>query len=199
MSIRFAILALLSEHPMHGYGIKGVLTERVGALWPITTAQVYQSLGRMELAGLVAGRTEANGRRPSRRVYSLTDAGRSQLGAWLGGPPTSPARICAFEVFIRALCLREEDAPVFWRSLVARQRALIARLRDTAAAGSHASAIFGSGVDVTGAFVEAALEHIETDLMLVRHCRRAVERWASARRIPLPVEERFAPTDDASD
>ena len=87
MSIKHAVLGLLSEQPMHGYRLKEAFDERVGGLWGLTTGQIYQTLKALERAALLEGRGERVGARPARRIYSLTPQGTRALNAWLDETP----------------------------------------------------------------------------------------------------------------
>lgn len=69
------VLALLARRPLHGYGLLQELEEAFGAD-SIAKARVYQILRRLEEDGLVAPREEGN-----RKVYALTDDGRTALAA----------------------------------------------------------------------------------------------------------------------
>src|ERR1035441_4138076 len=79
--VRAAILALLSEKPMHGYQIITELTERSGGVWRPSPGSVYPTLQALEDQGLVtADKSEG------RRVFSLTDDGRAEADAAGDGP-----------------------------------------------------------------------------------------------------------------
>jgi DNA-binding PadR family transcriptional regulator len=79
--VRAAILALLTEEPMHGYQIITELTERSGGVWRPSPGSVYPTLQAMEDQGLVtASKSEG------RRVFSLTDEGRAAADAAGDGP-----------------------------------------------------------------------------------------------------------------
>ncbi len=79
--VRAAILALLAEEPMHGYQIITELTERSGGVWRPSPGSVYPTLQAMEDQGLVTA-DQAEGR----RVFSLTDEGRTLAGEAGDGP-----------------------------------------------------------------------------------------------------------------
>lgn len=79
--VRAAILALLAEAPMNGYQIITELTERTGGLWRPSPGSVYPTLQALEDQGLViAGTSEG------RRIFNLTDEGRSAAVALGDGP-----------------------------------------------------------------------------------------------------------------
>jgi PadR family transcriptional regulator AphA len=79
MSLRFAVLGVLSSMPMTGYDMMRYFEESVGTLWPSSPAQTYQELRKMEGEGLIAGTLAPRGRRAEKRIYELTDAGREAL------------------------------------------------------------------------------------------------------------------------
>lgn len=72
--VRFAVLSLLSEQPMHGYQIITELTERSGGIWRPSPGSVYPTLQQLEDEGLVTA-TEEDGR----RTFSLTAEGRAEV------------------------------------------------------------------------------------------------------------------------
>jgi DNA-binding PadR family transcriptional regulator len=85
--MRLPFLALLADGPAHGYELRGAVQERCGALLPpMNAGQVYNTLGRLESAGLVEGEAVAEEGRRDRRVYRITRAGRAELEAWVSRP-----------------------------------------------------------------------------------------------------------------
>jgi DNA-binding PadR family transcriptional regulator len=80
--VRGAILALLTERPMHGYEMMQELEQRSGGAWRPSAGSIYPTLQQLEDEGLV--RSEEIG---DRRRYTLTDAGREEAGRREGAPP----------------------------------------------------------------------------------------------------------------
>ena len=80
--IRTAILQLLQEKPMHGYQIIQELEARSHGAWRPSPGSVYPTLQQLEDEGLVKTAEGEAGR----RVYELTDAGRTEAKA-SGAPP----------------------------------------------------------------------------------------------------------------
>jgi PadR family transcriptional regulator AphA len=78
------ILGLLSPRPLSGYDIKAIVDRSTRFFWAASYGQIYPELKRLEAEGLVEGEDQPNGGR-SRRVYSLTPAGREALHDWLLG------------------------------------------------------------------------------------------------------------------
>jgi DNA-binding PadR family transcriptional regulator len=85
MTIRHALLALLSGGPKHGFQLAQDFEAGTGEMWPLNTGQVYTTLQRLERDGLV-DTDDASGER-SQNVFRLTDAGREELADWLRTPP----------------------------------------------------------------------------------------------------------------
>ena len=71
--IRAAILALLTEEPMHGYQVIQVISERSGGNWTPSPGSVYPTLQQLEDEGLIEPAASESGR----RVFALTEAGRT--------------------------------------------------------------------------------------------------------------------------
>ena len=53
MSVRHAMLALLSEGPKYGLQLREEFEARTGEVWPLNVGQVYTTLQRLERDGLV--------------------------------------------------------------------------------------------------------------------------------------------------
>jgi DNA-binding PadR family transcriptional regulator len=85
MSVRHAVLALLSEGPKYGLQLKQEFEARTGEVWALNVGQVYMTLQRLERDHLVA--SDDDGEDGPQRDYRITDAGRAELAEWLGPPP----------------------------------------------------------------------------------------------------------------
>ncbi len=81
-----AILQRLEATPMSGYELKKRFSSSLGYGWRAYDTQIYRELKTLEGAELVSGRAEKGDRGPDRRIYSVTDAGRAALVAWLESP-----------------------------------------------------------------------------------------------------------------
>jgi DNA-binding PadR family transcriptional regulator len=108
MSVRHALLALLSEGPKYGLQLREEFEARTGEVWPLNVGQVYTTLQRLERDGLVetAGSVGAAGAGGSgapvehdtpgapQKAYRITPAGSAELSQWLRVPPdlSSPPR-----------------------------------------------------------------------------------------------------------
>ncbi|MBV9452416.1 MAG: PadR family transcriptional regulator [Streptosporangiaceae bacterium] len=92
MSVRHALLALLSEGPKYGLQLREEFESRTGEVWPLNVGQVYTTLQRLERDEFVeSDDVETDG--PQKRFH-ITDAGQAELARWLRTPPdmSSPPR-----------------------------------------------------------------------------------------------------------
>ena len=94
-----ALLGLLSIHPMSGYDVRQLIPWSIGHFWSESYGQIYPALKQMTAAGLVVKKTERQKGKPDRNVYSLTQAGRDELQAWLSVPAEEP--VPRFELMLK--------------------------------------------------------------------------------------------------
>jgi len=92
MSVRHALLALLSEGPKYGLQLREEFEARTGEVWPLNVGQVYTTLQRLERDGLVEA--EDTGDDGPQKGFRITAAGAEELTRWLRTPPdlASPPR-----------------------------------------------------------------------------------------------------------
>jgi DNA-binding PadR family transcriptional regulator len=88
MSVRHALLALLSEGPKYGLRLREEFEANTGQVWPLNGGQVYTTLQRLERDGLVAALGDAGELVPGpQKAYRITEAGSAELVRWLRVPP----------------------------------------------------------------------------------------------------------------
>ena len=89
MSVRHALLALLSEGPKYGLQLREEFEARTGEVWPLNVGQVYTTLQRLERDGLVESDDAAqDGREKTpQKTFRITAEGESELARWLRTPP----------------------------------------------------------------------------------------------------------------
>jgi DNA-binding PadR family transcriptional regulator len=84
MSVRHALLALLSEGAKYGLQLRQEFEAGTGEVWPLNVGQVYTTLQRLERDGLVES-DDPEGEGPQ-KGYRITAAGGRELGRWLRTP-----------------------------------------------------------------------------------------------------------------
>jgi len=89
MSVRHALLALLSTGPKYGLQLREEFEANTGQVWPLNVGQVYTTLQRLERDGLVtaAGDAQPGGEHGPQKAYRITEAGAVELAQWLRVPP----------------------------------------------------------------------------------------------------------------
>jgi DNA-binding PadR family transcriptional regulator len=92
MSVRHAMLALLSEGPKYGLRLREEFEDRTGEVWPLNVGQVYTTLQRLERDGLVE--SDESAEEGPQKAFRITSDGERELEAWLRTPPdlSSPPR-----------------------------------------------------------------------------------------------------------
>ena len=92
MSVRHALLGLLSEEPKYGHQLRQEFEAKTGDVWALNVGQVYTTLQRLERDGLVESDDDAA--EGPQKVFRITPAGEGELAGWLHTPPdlTTPPR-----------------------------------------------------------------------------------------------------------
>ncbi|MFE9881458.1 PadR family transcriptional regulator [Streptomyces sp. NPDC005784] len=100
MSLRHALLGLLSERPASGYDLLKLFETSLATAWPATQSQIYTELTKLAGAGLIT--VAAEGPR-GRKEYALTDEGLAELRHWL--TETKPQRNTRSDILLRVFFL----------------------------------------------------------------------------------------------
>ncbi|MGW0766658.1 PadR family transcriptional regulator [Streptomyces sp. NPDC002676] len=130
MSLRHALLGLLSERPASGYDLLKTFETSLANVWPATQSQIYTELTRLAGSGLIA--VTAEGPR-GRKEYALTDEGMSELRHWL--TETKPQRNARSDILLRVFflgVLRPEQARDYLTELTEMSREGYEQLRQLA-------------------------------------------------------------------
>lgn len=86
-TLEYKLLGMLARHPMSGYDLASVLKQRVVPFGPISHTQIYPALASLERKGLVRYHViEQQAVRPDKKVYELTEEGRTALRQWVESP-----------------------------------------------------------------------------------------------------------------
>ncbi len=85
MAVREGLLSLLQPGPRYGYQLKTEFESVTGGVWTLNVGQVYTTLDRLERDGLVAIDISDD----DQKSYTLTVAGREELGAWWEAMPAA--------------------------------------------------------------------------------------------------------------
>lgn len=81
--LKYILLGSLRYQPMTGYELKQFMDRSTANFWHAKLSQIYATLKSLEADGLIESTVIAQETHPDRRVYTITDAGKSDLDAWL--------------------------------------------------------------------------------------------------------------------
>jgi PadR family transcriptional regulator AphA len=96
VSFRHLILGLLTQQPMTGYDIRRVLQSLGWLVGNPSFGSLYPTLHALLKDGLVTVAVTPRQEKPSRKVYSITDAGKQELQEWIDHSVVSNASLKAF-------------------------------------------------------------------------------------------------------
>lgn len=145
MALRNALLAALLDGEASGYDLAKDFDASVANFWTTTPQQLYRELDRMETDGLIRARLVLQERRPNKRLFSLTDAGRRALREFTSALPRPTAIRDELMVKVHAIDAGDAEAVrasiTEWRqwaeAKVARYERLRARLLDGRSEQEH--------------------------------------------------------------
>jgi DNA-binding PadR family transcriptional regulator len=72
VSVRHALLALLSEGPKYGLQLREEFEACTGEVWPLNVGQVYTTLQRLERDGLLESEGAVEG---PQKAFQVTESG----------------------------------------------------------------------------------------------------------------------------
>ncbi|WP_226680302.1 PadR family transcriptional regulator [Sutcliffiella horikoshii] len=93
MSLKYALLGLLSQHPQTGYEIYKTFKEKMIYFWSSTHSQIYTELNKMEKDELIESEFIYQEGTPNKKMYSITNQGKKMLVEWLVDEAHKPAKI----------------------------------------------------------------------------------------------------------
>jgi DNA-binding PadR family transcriptional regulator len=149
------LLGLLDRESSHGYDLKRDYDEFFGRDKPLPFGQVYATLGRLARDGKVVVGASEPGDGPERKRYTITEAGRSEVEAWLAEPavPEPHLQSVLFAKVLLALMLGQDAA----RYLDAQRGMHLRRMRELTELRRG-----GGTMDVL--LADYGLFHLEADL-----------------------------------
>jgi len=86
MSLKYALLGLLTENPKYGYEIKQKFEGTLGNVWSVSYGQLYPTLRRLSELEWVTKKTAPGKKAAEKNIYSITAKGKKKLDEWLLKP-----------------------------------------------------------------------------------------------------------------
>ena len=87
MSLQFAILGLLNYSNLTGYDLKKAFDSTLAHFWTAQTSQIYRDLNTLEEKKYVRHTVVNQEDRPDKKIFEITDEGRSAFIDWLKDYP----------------------------------------------------------------------------------------------------------------
>ncbi len=87
MSLRFAILGLLSTGPKSGYDLKKIMQSSPFMYWSASNNQIYSTLLDLKKEAYVENETLSQEGLPAKKPYSITEQGLKLLKCWVASVP----------------------------------------------------------------------------------------------------------------
>lgn len=84
--LRHSILGLLSISPLSGYDISKAFGNTIVNFWYADKSQIYRTLDRLSMDGLIKTTTIRQPNRPDRNIHELTSQGQAELLTWIKSP-----------------------------------------------------------------------------------------------------------------
>jgi PadR family transcriptional regulator, regulatory protein AphA len=103
-TLAYGLLGLVARTPSSGYD----LMLQLQPFWQAKHSQIYPLLAKMEQEGYVEFTRVHQTDRPDKKVYSITEKGRTALRDWLAEPTAEP--VLRDELFLKSYCLWLTDA-----------------------------------------------------------------------------------------
>lgn len=108
MALRDAVLTALLDGESSGYDLAKSFDASVANFWMATPQQLYRELDRLAEEGLIRARVVQQERRPNKRIYSLTRAGRGAIESFTAQPPK--ASMIRDELLVKVQAVDAGDA-----------------------------------------------------------------------------------------
>jgi DNA-binding PadR family transcriptional regulator len=145
MSVRHALLALLSQGPRYGLQLRDEFMAGTGEVWPLNVGQVYTTLQRLERDTLVD--SEGLTTEGPQRLYRITPDGRAELDRWLRTPgqDETPPRD---ELLMKVLVARQVAGVDVHSIIQDHRRQLIEKMQQWTRLKEDAAQGAGGGDDV---------------------------------------------------
>ncbi len=173
MSIKYAILGLLSQGPLHGYELKSAYEEELVPGAQLNVGQVYKSLERLSHEGFVSHDVVRQDVRPDKKVYDLTDPGRDELRRWIEEPSRAPIDR-RDEIFLKLILARRLEAVDPLAVIEIERRECMTRLHEIVSAKARASN--GSSELRSVMLLDLAALKLEARIKWLNNCEEALRR-----------------------
>lgn len=86
--LKYALLGFLNYSSMSGYELKQYMDVSTSNFWNAKLSQIYTVLKALEEDKLITSTIHPQEDKPDKRIYTITEEGKSDLLSWLNEPQT---------------------------------------------------------------------------------------------------------------
>lgn len=180
VSVKLAVLGLLTERRGYGYDIANRLQERLGPSFRAVSGAVYVSLDQLVREQLAAEAKRDECRRQVKVWYEATPQGRDRFAAWMSkAPAREPLR---GELYLKLAVARGEHLPQLRAELERLELVCLTELQQQTAAvalGPAPGEQVGWEVAARWLTDAAAIERLNADLRWTRMALRTIRQTSA--------------------
>jgi len=181
MPLHHAVLALLTQRPNHGYELKARFEEAIGPQWGgLNIGHLYQILERLVRDGYVSRSQVTQTDRPDKNLYTLTEAGRTELNTWA---TSAWVRVGGFrdELFLKLLGAVALGPHALTALIEAQRQTYLSEL-----AGLAQQRRAHAAEPLVAVLIDAAIAHTKADLGLLDSAAQHLGPLATAQSAQAP-------------
>lgn len=135
MSLPHVILTVLSTRDATGYDITKEFSASIGYFWKASHQQVYRELNKMAAGEWVTCTLEPQDGKPDRKVYSITQLGRTALSQWFEQKTVHPTVRDEFSAKLAACAVQPStELRIQLEELIEESKRLVAHYKEIEAA-----------------------------------------------------------------
>lgn len=174
-TLKYAILGLLNQKEMTGYDLMKQFESALCEFWSAKHSQIYPELKKLTEEGCVAYRQEASDNGLEKKLYHITEKGRTDFMSWLSSEtpaqPT-PKDISRLKIFFCS-CLPPEERKFMLEEQVYKHTARLKHLQSNQQKFTQVPASdsdeFGDYLVLMGAIMreETTIEWLKKSLSLL--------------------------------
>ncbi|PCK22597.1 PadR family transcriptional regulator [Bacillus pumilus] len=123
--LKYAILGLLDQCELTGYDITKHFKDSLGQFWSAKHSQIYPELKRLTEEGFIEFDIRIQGKKLEKKVYQITEAGKTELHEWLrikGPIPETTKDEFMLKTFFISSMDKKEAAGLFAHQLLERTK-----------------------------------------------------------------------------
>ena len=187
MTLQYALLGLLSYHNQTGYELKKLFDDSIRNFWHASISQIYRELNALQQKGYVTSEILPQADRPDKRIYSITEAGRTAFSDWIAHFPEKVSKEkrdeFSLRLFFGSSIGKDEVLRQFERLVSEKQRELIIirHFNDKAAEYAQKLSLYG-GEELYWRFILRRAEmNLNTTIAWASECISEIKKGSKER------------------